>query len=325
MMRPSLLAAPAPSVAVEITPRQVAAISLTVRAGVPVIDACAVETLPAGAVAPALNSTNIADRGPVVKALKLVFGRLGTRSRRAALVVPDCVAKVSILRLDKVPSRASDLDQLLRWHVRKAAPFRLEDAQVTFAPGAVTDGGGQEFVVAVARRDVVQEYEQVCVDAGASPGLVDIATFDLINAVLAAERPPGGDWLLVNVTPEYSTMGILRGSHLIFFRNRVEEGDGNITDLVHQTAMYYEDRLSGRGFERVLLAGAPETAIATAGPVTRGADQLRRNLEERLGVRVEAIDPRRLASFAQRAAVDAALVSSVTPLLGVLLRERVSR
>jgi len=322
MMRPSLLTTPAPSVAVEITPRQVAAILLSARAGTPVIDACAAEALPAGAVAPALNSANISDRGPVVNALRLVLGRLEARPRRVALVVPDCIAKVSILRLDKVPSRSADLDQLIRWHVRKAAPFRLEDAQVTFASGAATDGGGREFVVAVARRDVVQEYERVCVDAGVSPGLVDIATFDLINAVLASERPPAGDWLLVNVTPEYSTMGILRGSHLIFFRNRVEEGDGNLADLVHQTAMYYVDRLSGQGFERVLLAGAQHAPVAAVGPAPRGAEQLRRSLEERLGVRVEAIDPRKLASFTERAAVDGALVSMVTPLLGVLLRER---
>ena len=52
------------------------------------------------------------------------------------------------------------------------------------------------------------------------------------------------------------TLAILRGPHLIFFRNRAAETDGTLADLVHQTAMYYEDRLSGGGFARVLLAGA---------------------------------------------------------------------
>ena len=320
MMRRSLVAPPAPAVAVEISPRQVAAIAMTAHGDAPVVGACAAEPLPANALVPNLTGTNMADRAPVVQALSRVFERMGTRPRRVALIIPDSVAKVSIVRFEKVPPKAADLGQVIRWQVRKAAPFRIEDAQVTFAPGAVVAGGGREFIVAVARRDVVLEYEQVALSAGAHAGLVDLATFGLINLVLAAGRPPAGDWLLVNVTSEYSTMGIMRGSDLIFYRNRIEEGEGNLSDLVHQTAMYYEDRLEGKGFERVLLSGG---ADATGG-ASRGADPLRRNLEERLGVGVETIDVGKLATFADRTAVDAALSASVAPLMGVLLRERVS-
>jgi type IV pilus assembly protein PilM len=297
---------------------------MTIHGDTPLVGACASEPLPAGAIVPSLTGTNIADRAPVARALSRAFERMGLRPHRVALVIPDSVAKVSIVRFDKVPSSAGDLDQLIRWQVRKAAPFRIEDAQVTFARGAAVDGGGREFVVAVARREVILEYEQVALAAGATPGLVDLATFDLINVVLAAGHAAAGDWLLVNVTPDYSTMGIMRGSDLIFYRNRIEEGDGHLTDLVHQTAMYYEDRLSGKGFERVLLSGAPD-APGTGGPtVARGSDLLRRNLEERLGVNVETIDVRRLASFADRISVDAATAASVAPLIGVLLRERLS-
>jgi type IV pilus assembly protein PilM len=322
MMKPSLLGASAPTVAVEIAPRQVTAISMTLQGGAPLVGALAYEPLPAGAVVPSLTGANMADRAPVARALARVFERMALRPRRVALVVPDSVAKVSIVRFEKPPANARDLDQLVRWHVRKAAPFRIEDAQVTYAPGAPLDGGGREFVVAVARRDVIIEYEQVAQSAGASAGLVDLATFDLIDLVLAAGRPPEGDWLLVNVTPEYSTMGILRGADLIFYRNRIEEGDGNLTDLVHQTAMYYQDRLSGQGFQRVLLSGAVDGSGAGAAAIARGVDQLRLGLEERLGVRVEMIDVGRLASFAGRIAVDAALACSVAPLIGVLLRAR---
>jgi len=316
-------ATPAPSLAVEIAPRRVAGIMLAVHGGRPVVGAHATEALPAGAVVPALNAANITDRPAVSRALGRLFSRLGARPGRVALVIPDSVAKVSILRLETVPASARDLDQLIRWHVRKAAPFRIEDAQVTYARGSAADGGGRDFVVAVARRDVVQEYERACADAGANAGLVDLATFDLINAVLAGDSPPAGDWLLVNVTPEYSSIGILRGTDLIFFRNRVEEGDGNLADLVHQTAMYYEDRLSGRGFERVVLSGTALAGTGAAAALVAGADQVRRSLEARLGVRVETIDPRKLATFADRIEVDAALADTVAPLLGAVMRERV--
>jgi Tfp pilus assembly PilM family ATPase len=320
MMKRSLLAASAPTVAVEMSARHVAAIAMTVHGDSPVVGACGAEPLPAGALVPSLTGTNIADRTPVVRALSRVFERMATRPRRVAVIIPDNVAKVSIVRFEKVPPNSADLRQLVCWHVRKAAPFRIEDAQVTFAPGAAVDGGGREFIVAVAKRDIVAEYEQALLAAGANAGLVDLATFGLINLVLAAGRPPAGDWLLVNVTSEYSTMGIMRGSDLIFYRNRIEEGEGNLSDLVHQTAMYYEDRLSGKGFERVLLSGVGDAAGAVA--AGGGADPLHRSLEERLGVGVETIDARKVASFSDRGALDADLTTSVPALMGVLLRER---
>ena len=52
--------------------------------------------------------------------------------------------------------------------------------------------------------------------------------------------------------------------------------------------MYYEDRLSGAGFSRVLLAGARRRRATQAADV----EQMRRSLEERLGAAVETVDPR---------------------------------
>ena len=75
--------------------------------------------------------------------------------------------------------------------------------------------------VSLARREVIQEYEGVCSELGAHAGLVDLATFNVVNAVLATPPSPTGDWLLVNVAADYASIAILRGEHLIFFRNRV--------------------------------------------------------------------------------------------------------
>ena len=99
---------------------------------------------------------------------------------------------MSLVRFEQVPKRAQDLDQLVRWQVRKSAPFAIEDAQVSYVPG-VRASDGQEFIVSLARRDVVREYESLCAEAGAHAGLIDLATFNVINAVLAgAGRADGG-------------------------------------------------------------------------------------------------------------------------------------
>ncbi len=317
MTPPSIFATPPPLTAVEIGPRHVSGITLATHGGEPVIAAHAVEALPAGVVTPGLNARNIAEPVAVGESVKRVLGGLGGHPHRVALVVPDSIAKVSLVRLEKPPGRADDLDQLVRWHVRKAAPFRIEDAQVTFSPGAALPEGGREYVVAVARRDVVEEYEAACSAAGAHAGLVDLATFSLVNAVLAAGERAAGDWLLVHLTPEYGTLVILRGDDVIFYRNRAEGSDESLADLVHQTAMYYEDRLGGRGgFARVLLAGV------MPGGAAGGLEAVRREIEARLGVRTEGVDAQRIARFTDRIATDPALLNTVAPLVGVVARPR---
>jgi type IV pilus assembly protein PilM len=276
------------------------------------------ELLPPGMVAPSLNTGNIGDPKAVAAALRRVFEQIGARPKRVALAIPDSVAKVSLLRFEKVPQRARDLDELVRWQVRKAAPFRIEEAQLSYVPSLRAADGSTEFVVVMARKDIIREYEAACEEAGAQAGVVDLATFNVINAVLADPRAPADDWLLVHVTHEDATMAILRGDSLVFFRNHVADGEAGLADMVHQTAMYYEDRLSGTGFGRVVLAGGGSPA-AQAG---QDADYLRRALEQRLGTKVDAVDPRNAATLMDRITASSELLDALAPLVGLMARHR---
>ena len=313
------LASPPPSTAIEIASRRVTGVSLSDSGRTRVITSYASEVLPPGAVDPTLNAPNVQDAGALAAAVKAVVGRVTPRGRRVALVLPDTVAKVSLVRFEKVPQKAQDLDQLIRWQVRKAAPFRIEDAQVSWQAGTEPAGGGREFVVTTARRDIVQAYERACEAAGVHAGIVDIATPNVINAVLAtADIPADADWLLVHVAAEYATLAVIRGEDLVFFRNRPASEAGDLVDLVHQTAMYHEDRLGGGGFRGVVLAGAATYGIDPF-------ERLRRSIEDRIGTRVEPLDFRSGVSLRDRITVGPETLDALAPAVGVLLRERAVR
>jgi Type IV pilus assembly protein PilM len=318
----SLSTAAPPSAAVEIAAHRVSAVSLDTHAGRPVVSAQAAEALREGAVVPSLAAQNVRDRPAVVAALKRVLDQVG-RPKRVGLVVPDPIAKISMVKFAQVPARQEDLDQLVRWQVRKAAPFPIEAAQVAYVPG-IRSEDGQEFVVSIARREAIQEFESVCAEAGVHAGLVDISTFNVINAAMASDAgagPPSADWLLVNVASDYASIAILRGEHLVLFRSRGADAEGTLADLVHQTAMYYEDRLNGGGFSRVLLSGASATGVRQSADV----DQIRRSLEERLGKTVEAVDPREAVGLTDRVTATPVFLDTLAPLVGLLLRDRRGR
>ena len=309
----SWLASPPLEAALEISPAAVSVAVLGGRSSNPVVQGYAVEPLPPGAVTPSLTSTNIADPDAVARALDSACQSLGLKPKRVALVIPDVAAKVSLVRFDQTPTRRDDLNQLIRWQVKKSTPFPVDDACLTYTAGAHQAGGG-EFVVVVARRETIREYEGVCERIGIEAGLVDISTFAVINLFLSSNLGTAGDWLVVHMRPEYTSIAILRRDDVLFFRNRVEGDAEAMEDVVHQTAMYYQDRLEGRGFSRILLGGI--------GRLQGEVDLARRNLEARMGTVVEPIDPTRGAALTDRITATPELMATLSPLVGMLLRTR---
>jgi len=126
-------------------------------------------------VVPSLSALNIPDVPAVAKVVARVLAELGTKPGRVALVVPDTVAKVSLLKLDKVPAKAADLEEIVRWQVRKTAPFPIEQAVLSVSPGVAAADGSGEMVVSLSRADVIPPYQPACQVAGAETGRCDPA------------------------------------------------------------------------------------------------------------------------------------------------------
>ena len=154
-------------------------------------------------------------------------------------------------------------------------------------PGATT------VAAIVARRDVITQYEQAVLALGTHPGIVDLASLKVVNAVLAGGASPSGDWLLVNVAPESTVLAIIvRMGQLMFYRHRHAIDEEPLGALVHQTAMYHEDRLGGQKFARVWLCGS---SWADAGGAA-----IHKEISQRLGVQAEPVDVRVSATLQDR-------------------------
>lgn len=308
----SLLTTPGPAVAVSIAPEQVAAVHVESGRKGPLVRGHARLPLPAGAVTPAVRGANLADPPAVAEAVEGVLNALPRRPRRIALLLPDAAAKVSMVRFASVPARAADLDPMLRWQVRKTVPFNVDEAQMGWIPGRTTAGGEQEFVAVLAHRAVVEEYEQACTAAGAHAGLVDLQSFSLIDAAVAyGEADATADWLLVHVGGGSTTLAVVRDRHPLLFRTVL---DGQpLGDLVHQTAMYYEDKLAGEGLSHALIAGN--------GGTPQGVEDVRRMIEDRLSIAVEPIAKRLTRLLPEQDGLDAAALDGLAAPLGLLLRK----
>jgi type IV pilus assembly protein PilM len=313
---PTWLTPPLVDVAVEITSRRVAVVQVASSGGATIVTAYGSESLPADAVTPAFTGPNVVRKDTVVNALKRAFERAGVRPpKRVALVIPDGAARVSILPFEQLPAKPADLDQLVRWQMKKAIPFPLEEARVSHVIANV-EAALTNLAVVVARHDVVAQYEAVAATAGMHAGLVDLASFNVINAVLTSPAPPSADWLLVAIAAESVTLAIMRGASLMSYRQRATVDTEPLSALVHQTAMYYEDRLGGVAFGRVVLCGASSAP--------GGEDGLRREIADRLAITPTLVDVRTAPALRDRLASTPDVFDTMAAPVGALLRERVA-
>ena len=214
-----------------------------------------------------------------------------SRPARVALIIPDVAARVSVVRFEQVPQRREDLDQLVRWQVRKVGA--VSDRRRL---GLVFTGCAQRWTAAPSSSSCWRATTSSRDTRMSAPmsGCTPVWSTSLLSAssISRSQRPVQPTATGSSSTPGPNTRRSPSSAagDLIYFRNRPEDDEESLTDAVHQTAMYYQDRLAGQGFARVLLGG-----ISTAG-------ELGQSLEERLGTPVESIDPTAAAPLSDRIA-----------------------
>lgn len=279
----------------------------------PVLEAHDVRAMPETAVGASIFRPNLGAPDELVRRVKESFTRTGTRPGKIALVLPDNLAKVSIVTLPERPPTRQMLHELLRFKLRRSVPFRMEEAVVSWQqlPG---DGPELSVLVAVMLRSVAEQYESVLEAAGARPGLVDLCTpsvYNLCREDLRAAVADGGDAALLNCARSYFTLLIVRGDRLVFYRCKSYtgpetdlNGNGVFERELGSSISYYREKLAGQGIGTVLVR-------TTGRPFAEVEETLRR-----LGIEnVAAVNPSRTLGLA----LDSATGQSLAPALGAAM------
>jgi type IV pilus assembly protein PilM len=258
-----LNAMPHPSLVVEIARTHVAAARWGTRRGH--LDSVAIEPLPAGSVMASPVETNVRGPDAVRSALERVFASVPVLGTPLALLIPDPVVRVFMLPFDTLPRRADEAVPLLRWRLKKSVPFDMEDTIVSWMRQSGREGN-LEVVTAVARRQIIREYEVIVESLGANAAVVLSST--LAALPLIEER---GATLLVRMCGRTMSTVIVHGSNLCVYRATEMAAEAErlepqaMLDEIFPAIAYYQDswgavvdrvRLSGFGPRETLFASA---------------------------------------------------------------------
>ena len=282
------------------------------RRGKAVLEAC--QSRPLEGVPSSIFQTAAIASDELGAKMRDLFEATGTRPGRVSLVIPDNLAKVSLLNLPERPASRRQLDELVRAKMRRAVPFRLEDASISYQLIA-GEGRGVGLLVVVSRRALIERIERAVDGLGSRVGLIDISTPNLINLCRERmERGAGeGDVALLNCAANYFSLVILRDQRLIFFRCKTFAiGDalpggpnGGLVREVTNSFAYYREKLEGRGIRSALVR-------SSSSPTGELGERLRElGCEE-----VEAVDPSSRFEPGEGVTIDEATAQRIAPAIG---------
>ncbi len=251
----------------------------------------------------------------------------GVKTNAISLVMPDHLARVALLAFEELPRTRREVLEMVRWKMKKAVPFKVEDAvldcQVT--PGVNGNGKGYAVLAVLSPRAAVEEHEAAFQQQGIHPGLVDLSSFSLLHLyrpVIAAEVPADGDFMLVNATSYYFTVMIHRAGRLIFYRSKSAAAEDAGPDSeyrmlrreVQASLVYYQEKLAGTRLARVYMRSVGQDLQKLASLFESAP----------LAARPEAIDARRIVKVTGRIAAvgeerAAEILQRLAPAIGAAL------
>ena len=270
-----------PPAAIEISPDRIAGVRVARerRGGRLALKAATVQALPEGAIDLSLVRPNLIDPRAVGAALDRVLREVAPGEHRVSLLLPDPVARVSLLNFTTLPATRRELAEMVRFRMGKALPFKADDAAMDLMPVASAKGAPAAAAVLAIfmHRPILEEYEGLLTARGYWPGLVGLSTLELYNlfrgtiAAGVADR----DVMLLNLTRQALTLLIVSGGQIIFYRSKPHPGGAaaeaslaGVKREIYTSLAFYQEKLLGRGIGRVWVraAGLPEeAAVEVAG------------------------------------------------------------
>jgi type IV pilus assembly protein PilM len=280
-----------PAVAISVVPGKVGAVRLGNAASRPSVAAHSEAILPPGTIAPSLTRGNLVETAPVQQAIREVLLQVAPREDRVSLVLPDSVARVSILKFNRMPATRREVLELIRFRMQKVLPFKIEEAALDYQLLSDSAASEPDFLVTLAQRPVLFQYERLLGGLERHAGLVDLESFNLVNLIARFPERTSldqGDWAMVNAAPGYLTVLFFRQGGLCFYRCKAmadEERAGDAHGVsvrreLASCAAFYREHLDGKALHSAYLKSSNGDGKILPGLV-----------HEELGCAVQVVDP----------------------------------
>lgn len=196
-------------------------------------------------------------------AVKRLVGNIEAPIKEASLVLPDAWLRLIFTEVSDLPRRADDIQDVLRWKLKRIVPFRVEELRVSSTE--VVPFPNQEeprrLLLGFALETLIEQIESAFGAAGITLGRITNNTLAL-QASLDTNNRPEELSALVAVSPfSFTVSYVLNGLPLLYRFKALPAGaaepKATIRDL-RLTANFVSQNFPDKHLARLYLAALPE-------------------------------------------------------------------
>jgi type IV pilus assembly protein PilM len=185
------------------------------------------------------------------------------KRRRAALILPDYAARVSVLDFDSFPSSPEEQLSLIRFRLKKTLPFDIDSAAVSYFAQPAEKGATIEVVAVIVALEIIARYEALFRAMNFHAGEVTTSALAALHLCPPAARSDAVH-VIAKLSGKTLSVMVLRGEILKLFRCVAleEVTEEQILAVLHPTLSYVEDELATPA-EKLTLCGFPSGALSS--------------------------------------------------------------
>lgn len=195
----------------------------------------------------------------VVDAVQELIATHGVRHREVALAVSGHAVIIKKIALPQMTPQ--ELDESIQWEAEQFIPFDIQDVNidVQIVRRQSAQAGQMDVILVAAKKDLVNEYTSVIVEAGLQPLVCDVDAFAVENMFETNyEIPAEQSVALVNVGASKTNINIVAGGISSFTRDLSTGGNAFTEEIQKQLNVSFEEA------EGMKIASGASSGDATA-------------------------------------------------------------
>jgi type IV pilus assembly protein PilM len=188
----------------------------------------------------------------IVSAIQEVVAEQKVKAREVAIGVRGhsvIIKKIAMPRMSQ-----EELDESIQWEAEQYIPFDVKDVNIdTQILTPEGDAAGQMDVLLVAaKKDMINDYNAVCAEAGLAATVVDVDAFAVQNAYEANyDQGAGETVVLINVGAAVTNINVVSHGLTTFTRDVTMGGNAFTEEIQKQLNISYDEaealKVGGQG------------------------------------------------------------------------------
>ena len=185
------------------------------------------------------SEENVLRPESMARAVREVTGEAAGRKRRTtAVILPDYAGRTTVLDFDSFPAKAEERETLVKFRLRKAVPFDIDSAAVSYFAQARAGSKKVDVVASSMSLETLARYEAPFRAAGLHVGFVTTSLLAALHAV-----PDAGCQVVVKLNGTVLALAVTDGGALRLLRTieLPEASPDAIAEHLIPTLIFIED------------------------------------------------------------------------------------